>query len=72
MPTLKGSWRSTAVGIAGAVGTLVICGYHWYNNRPVDEAVLYNAVVTLVLGLIVRDDGVTSEQAGAAPKKEQP
>ncbi|HYD00681.1 MAG TPA: hypothetical protein VEB22_05590 [Phycisphaerales bacterium] len=63
MPQLKGSWRSTALGIAGGVAQLVIQGIHLYQGQPIDEAAIASAVTFIVFGIIVRDNGVTSEEA---------
>lgn len=65
MPQLTGSWRSSAVGIAGAVAGLVIQGIHLAKGQPIDEAAIVASVTVLVMGLIVRDNVVTSESAGA-------
>lgn len=60
-----GSWRSTAVGIAGGFATLAIQGLHLYQSKPIDEAAIVSAVTFIVLGFLVRDNAVTSERAGA-------
>lgn len=63
MPT--GSWRSTAVGIAGGVATLAIQALHFYQDKPIDEAAIVSAITFIVLGFLVRDNAVTSKDAGA-------
>lgn len=65
MPKANGSWRSTAVAIAGGFAALLIQGVHLYKGLPIDEASITNAVTIIVLGFVVRDDKVTSESAGA-------
>lgn len=65
MPKLQGSWRSTALGIAGGAAQLVIQAIHLYQGRQVDEAAILSAVTFIVFGIIVRDDRVSSEEAGA-------
>lgn len=66
MPKLTGSWRSTAIGVAGGVAALVIQGLHIYRGEPIDETAITTAVTVIVLGFIVRDNKVTSEEVGAA------
>jgi hypothetical protein len=65
MPQLTGSWRSAAVGIAGGVATLVIQGIHLWKGQPIDETAIASAVTFIVLGWIVRDNVVTSEEVKA-------
>jgi hypothetical protein len=65
MPQLTGSWRSTAVGTAGGIATLLIQAYHVYKGQPLDEAAVTSAVTFIMLGLLVRDNKVSSEEVGA-------
>jgi hypothetical protein len=62
------SWRTTAVGILGAIGILAGQASAALDSNPatiVSFSEIFAALSVLGLGLIARDDSVTSEQAGA-------
>lgn len=63
MQPKKSSWKTTAGGIAGSVGTIVASMAHDDVMRGI--AAIVSGAGLLLLGLAARDNNVTSEQAGA-------
>lgn len=62
------SWKTTVTGIATILGAICMALVAQFDNNP-DTVPNWGAVVTAItagIGLIAaRDNGVTSEQAGA-------
>lgn len=68
MPTLKGSWRTAATGIAGGAVILVMQVFNAIDNDPatvIDRDAVAMAVTVIVMGWLARDNKVRSESVGA-------
>lgn len=65
---MKGSWRTTLVGILGAVSILIAQAVNLLDADP-DTVFSLEAVMAALaifgIGRIARDNGVSSETAGA-------
>lgn len=70
MKTITKSWKTTALGILGAIAVLAPALHTQFDGDPTTVVaswgtVLAAAAAQLGLGAFARDHGVTSEQAGA-------
>lgn len=65
---MKGSWKTTTAGIASIVVAIASCVQAHFDGDPATVPNWEVAVAALVAGLgliFARDNGVSSEQAGA-------
>lgn len=65
---MKGSWRTTAAGIATGLGALSYIAADYFGGKPIDIQELIGSLISIAIaaGFIAsRDNKVSSESAGA-------